>query len=91
MRIAATPSEEMDLSVIPGIGRSLSKKLNKVGIRSVSDLKDNDPEMLYRKLCKIEGPTDPCVLYAFRCAVYFASHKKHKPSLLLWWNWRNLS
>jgi hypothetical protein len=32
---------------------------------------------------------DRCLLYVFRCAVYFASHKKHDPKLLLWWNWKD--
>jgi hypothetical protein len=30
---------------------------------------------------------DRCVLYGFREAVYYASHKNHDPELLKWWNW----
>jgi hypothetical protein len=29
------------------------------------------------------------VKYVFRCAVYFASHEVHDPSLLQWWNWKD--
>ena len=32
---------------------------------------------------------DRCVLYAFRCAVYYASHTTHDPNLLKWWNWKD--
>ncbi|MGA3073400.1 MAG: helix-hairpin-helix domain-containing protein, partial [Bryobacteraceae bacterium] len=30
-----------------------------------------------------------CVLYVFRCAVYFASEAEHDPELLKWWNWKD--
>ncbi len=32
--------------------------------------------------------TDPCVLYAFRCATYYARGGR-EPELLKWWNWKN--
>jgi hypothetical protein len=32
---------------------------------------------------------DRCVLYVFRCAVYFASEAEHDPELLKWWNWKD--
>ncbi len=35
------------------------------------------------------GRMDRCVLYAFRCAVYYASNEKHDPELLKWWNWKD--
>jgi hypothetical protein len=28
-------------------------------------------------------------LYTFRCAVYYASNKRHNPKLLKWWNWKD--
>ena len=78
------------LESIPGIGKKLSKTLNLIGIRTVSDLKNRDPERLYKKLEKTIGAhVDPCVLYTFRCAVYYASHKQHDPELLKWWNWKD--
>ena len=78
------------LEVIPGIGKALSKKLNLIGIRQISDLKNRDPEKLYRKLEKTIGAhIDRCVLYTFRCAVYYASHGRHDPELLKWWNWKD--
>jgi hypothetical protein len=33
--------------------------------------------------------TGRCVLYVFRCAVYFATEKVHDEELLKWWNWQD--
>jgi len=82
--------QKSPLEVIPGIGKSIAQDLRDVGIREVSDLKNNDPQSLYEKLCEMRGAhIDRCVLYVFRCAVYFASHKKHDPELLKWWKWKD--
>jgi hypothetical protein len=32
---------------------------------------------------------DPCVLYAFRCAVYYARTPRPRTELLKWWNWKD--
>ena len=32
---------------------------------------------------------DRCLLYVFRCAVYFAETPKPQPKKLLWWNWKD--
>ncbi len=78
------------LQIIPGIGPSLAKDLHKLGIEKVSDLKKKDPKKMYEKLMKLEGHhIDRCVLYTFRCAVYFASHTKHDPEKLKWWKWKD--
>ena len=78
-----------NLQRIPGIGPSLSDDLYRLGIRAVDDLIDSNPQTLYEKLIKLEGRhVDRCVLYTFRCAVYFASTEKPEPELLKWWNWK---
>jgi hypothetical protein len=59
---------------IPGIGPSLARVLRDLGMREPADLQGTDPERLYRDLNELRGARqDPCVLYVFRCAVYFAS------------------
>ena len=79
-----------ELQVIPGVGPSIAKDLLDLGIMSVSELKEKDPEKLYLQLCKLrKTKIDRCVLYVFREAVYFASHKKHNPEKLKWWNWKD--
>ena len=81
-------AEERGLESIPGIGPSLAASLRQVGIDRPSCLKGADPEKLYRKLEKATGGhQDRCVLYTFRCAVYFVNSKYHHPELLQWWNW----
>jgi hypothetical protein len=78
------------LQVIPGVGKSIANDLNRLGIKKVSCLMGRDPEKLYARYCAMEGhPVDRCLLYVFRCAVYYASHQKHDPELLKWWNWKD--
>ncbi len=77
------------LRTIPGVGPSIANDLWQLGIHSVDDLKNRDPELLYHTLCEIrQQPLDRCLLYVFRCAVYFASNEAHDPELLKWWNWK---
>ena len=76
------------LQVIPGIGPSLATDLRSLGIRRPADHRGHDPEALYARLCRSVGAhVDRCVLYAFRCAVYFAGTGDRDPELLKWWNW----
>ena len=78
------------LQEIPGVGPSIAQNFWRLGIRRVSDLKGADPRELYDQLGKLEGARqDPCVLYVFRCAVYYASRKRHDPEKLKWWNWKD--
>jgi len=77
------------LQEIPGVGPSISCDLEDLGIFAVENLRDRDPERLYTDLCKLRGQRmDPCVLYVFRCAVYYASNSTHDPEKLKWWNWK---
>lgn len=79
-----------ELQIIPEVGSSLAQDLYDLGIRSVKDLTLHDPEVLYNNLCIQQNKkVDRCVLYVFRCAVYFASEKDHNPELLQWWKWKD--
>jgi hypothetical protein len=79
-----------ELRTIPGVGKSISIDLWNLGIRSVNDLRKKNPERLYDRHCKQKKMiVDRCMLYVLRCAVYYASEKKPKPELLLWWNWKD--
>lgn len=76
------------LRAIPGVGKSIAEDLRRLGIKKASCLKNKDPEKLYARFCTMEGhPADRCLLYVFRCAIYYASHERHDPELLKWWNW----
>lgn len=79
------------LQVLPGIGPSLAADLWRLGIRRVADLRGADPGRLYRRLNTMTGTRqDPCVLYAFRCAVYAATEDNPDPGLLHWWRWKEI-
>ena len=79
-----------DLRRIPGVGPSIGADLAGLGIERVSDLLGRDPNQLYETLCSQRGERiDRCVLYVFRCAVYFAETARPDDELLRWWNWKD--
>jgi hypothetical protein len=79
-----------DLEQIPGVGAAMSRELNSIGIECCDDLRDADAEELYDTLCGYKAcHVDRCVLYVFRCAVYWASNDEHDPEMLKWWNWKD--
>ena len=82
-----------ELRGIPGVGKSIAEDLWNIGIRKIEDLKGQDPELLY-DLSSIHAGVkqDRCLLYVYRCAVYFADTNKseREPSKLQWWNWKDL-
>ena len=81
----------VQLAEIPGVGNSIAQDLWDIGITSIADLKGKDPETLYDLSNKYAGAKqDRCLLYVFRCAVYYAETEKKKqdPEKLKWWNWK---
>lgn len=80
-----------ELRTIPGVGKSIAVDLWNLGIRKVEDLKGKNPEQMYIQSNEIAGMVqDRCLLYVFRCAVYFAETegKFREKEKLLWWNWK---
>ncbi len=79
-----------DLQSIPGVGPSLAQDLRELGIQRVAELRGQDPERLYTRLIAQRGiHQDRCVLYVFRCAVYFAETAEPDVDRLKWWNWKD--
>jgi hypothetical protein len=81
-----------NLTVIPGVGISIARDLLNIGISEVSDLRGKNPEELYDLSNQFAGVIqDRCLLYVFRCAVYFAeTHESERESeMLKWWNWKD--
>jgi len=78
------------LREIPGVGPSLAQDLLRLGYESVPELAGEDPEAMYARLMEQVGShVDRCVLYVFRCAVYYASNTGHEPEKLKWWKWKD--
>ncbi len=79
-----------ELQTIPGVGPSLAQDLRDLGIQRVAELRGQDPEGLYTRLIAQRGVhQDRCVLYVFRCAVYFAETPQPDPDRLKWWHWKD--
>ncbi len=77
------------LTTIPGVGKSISRKLRDLGINTVNDLIGKDPEDIF-ELSNIHAGVvqDRCLLYVFRCAVYFAEGGRDQEKLK-WWSWKD--
>lgn len=80
-----------NLMQIPGVGKSISQDLLDIGINSIKDLQGKDPEVLYNQSNTFAGQKqDRCLLYVFRCTVYYAETKpgERDAEKLKWWNWK---
>ena len=80
------------LMTIPSIGKSIANDLWNIGITTIDDLIGKDPEILYdQSNYKAGAVQDRCLLYSFRCAVYFAETigEERDPEKLKWWNWKD--
>jgi hypothetical protein len=87
---SARASAIANLSRIPGVGPSIAADLYSLGIREVAELRGRNADSLYAEFCReVGGHVDRCLLYVFRCAVYYASEPKPDPELLKWWNWKD--
>jgi hypothetical protein len=82
-----------ELTVIPGVGKSIAIDLLNIGICSVDDLKGKDPLVMFDQSNHFAGQVqDRCLLYVFRCAVYYAENMGLDPDQekLKWWNWKDI-
>ena len=79
-----------DLMRIPGVGKSIASDLLNINITCIEDLQGKDPQELYDRsneyACVVQ---DRCLLYVFRCAVYFAENPNPEPEKLKWWRWKD--
>ena len=79
-----------ELRTIPGVGKAVEGDLHALGIHAVRDLVGRDPDELYARIQAHQGgPVDRCMLYVFRCAVYFAESPHGPPELMRWWAWKD--
>lgn len=81
-----------ELMKIPGVGKSIAADLYHIGIRSIADLAGQNPEILYNASNELAGCIqDRCLLYVFRCAVYFAETpvELQDEEKLKWWYWKD--
>lgn len=70
------------------VGRETARDLVRLGFRRVADLADQDPRVLYERMCRLtRSRQDPCVEDAFRCAIAQARDPKLPARLCNWWSW----
>ncbi len=75
---------------VPGVGPSIAADLVDLGVCGLDDLAESCPEILYRDLIDLRRvEIDRCVLYVFRCAVYFAKTGNPEAEKLKWWRWKD--
>jgi hypothetical protein len=71
-----------DLKAIPNVGPAVARKLQRLGVSSLDDLRGQDGEELYERFAALEGrPQDPCLLDTFVAVVAFADGGPARP----WW------
>lgn len=83
-------SKDEPIAKIPGIEPSAVEALAKFGYTRTTQIKGADAEDMYYRYCIETGEVeDKCLLYQFRCAVYYSTVKKPDPKKLRWWYWKD--
>jgi hypothetical protein len=78
---------EHDLRGLPNIGRAMARMLTRIGIESAGDLRGQDPELLFDRLCDDhQQRLDPCVLDTLTAVVDYANGAPARP----WWYYSRL-
>ena len=71
-----------ELESIPNVGTAIAAKLRRLGYKSPTDLKGENPYDMYKKIFQLTGKRhDPCLLDVFISAVSFCNGNPPKP----WW------
>jgi hypothetical protein len=82
---------DTDLQQIPGVGKTIARKLARINITKTEDFVGKNPEELYEAWCATsQDPNDTCrcVLYVLRGAIYYAEGGRD-PEKLKWHNWKD--
>ena len=72
------------LTSIPNVGPAIARKLERLGVHEPADLRGQDADELFERLCALDGRRhDPCLLDTFRAAVDVADGHPARP----WWEY----
>jgi Pathogenicity locus len=73
---------ENELRTLPNVGPAIARKLLRLGVERPGDLRGQDPDQLFSRLCDLDGRRhDPCLLDTFVAAVDYANGAPARP----WW------
>ena len=88
MAIRITPMDSRQLKDLRGIGRKMLEDFELLGVGSVAQLKSEDAQKLYDRMCELTGTRqDPCVLDTYRCAIEQARNPNLPEEQRDWWYW----
>lgn len=77
-----------ELGELISIGAAMLRDFERLGVRSVKQLAKQNPQRLYRKLCRVTGQAqDICVLDVFSAAVAQARNPRLPAERCQWWWW----
>jgi hypothetical protein len=75
---------EADLRALPNVGPEIARKMMRLGIRGVDDLRGRDAQQLFRELEALDARRhDPCLLDTFVAVVEYANGGPARP----WWQY----
>ncbi len=73
-----------NLTEIPNVGPAVARKLERLDVAALEDLRGRDPQELFERLCALDGRRhDPCLLDTFVAAVDYADGAPARP----WWEY----
>ena len=76
--------EIQPLVTMPNVGPAVARKLLHLGIARPADLRGQDAEDLFARLCALDGRQhDPCLLDTFTAVVAHANGEPARP----WWEY----
>lgn len=72
------------LTALPNVGPAVARRLLRLGIATPQDLRGQDPDELFERLCALDGRrADPCLLDTFTAAVDVVEGMPARP----WWHY----
>ena len=78
---------ENELRQLPNVGPAVARMLIRLGVERADDLRGQDPERLFQRLCDLDGKRhDPCLLDTFVAVVDHANGAPARP----WWYYSRL-
>lgn len=76
-----------ELLEIPNVGKATMGDLHRLGITTIAELRNKNPEQLYDDLCKLDGVKyDICCVDVFSAAIEFANTGRCED----WWYYSKL-
>jgi nucleotidyltransferase/DNA polymerase involved in DNA repair len=86
--IKRTTGKLRQLRDLISIGPAMVRDFKLLGVDSVAELARQNPENLYKKLCRVTGQRqDVCVLDTFRAGVAQARNPRLPVEQCQWWYW----